>query len=200
MCAHFRRLLDDPWLIGCPFLLSKAEKRAQRIFVPIERVGWRVYNSDGACRRSQNEDRSASCGAVLRIDGVVCGEIAIRLGDMSNNAAEYEGVRVVLRHANASLSARPICIRVDSLLVARQIQGVWRCKHYSLHACFEECIALYRVLQERLGLEHVCIEHVYREYNASADALANEALDNGPSAFSASSIIVDRGWSAHPYA
>jgi len=49
-------------------------------------------------------------------------------------------------------------------------------------------------LKRRLGSESLRIEHVYREFNASADALANEALDNYDPSRHATNVVVNRGW------
>ena len=50
------------------------------------------------------------------------------------------------------------------------------------------------VLKRRLGDGNLRFEHVYREFNASADAVANEALDNYDAALHATNVAVNRGW------
>ena len=49
-------------------------------------------------------------------------------------------------------------------------------------------------LRLQLGQNNVHVEHVFREFNASADALANVALDSDRANNGPTGIIVDRGW------
>jgi ribonuclease HI len=92
------------------------------------------------------------------------------LGVMTNNQAEYRalilGLRAVARY-------RPSEARVfmDSELVVRQMTGQYRVKDESLRDLFEEAQTLVRQLPA------VTFQHVTRDRNARADALANEALD-----------------------
>ena len=57
----------------------------------------------------------------------------------------------------------------------------------------ELCIKMISVLKRRLGVDSFLIEHVYREFNASADALANEALDTSDPARHSTNVVVNRG-------
>ena len=34
LCGHFRRLVEGPWLLGSPVLLTRSERRAQRMHIP----------------------------------------------------------------------------------------------------------------------------------------------------------------------
>ena len=49
-----------------------------------------------------------------------------------------------------------------------------------------------QTLHSKASIPQVRVEHVYREYNAIADGLANEAIDsyNGIG----DGIVVDNGW------
>ena len=62
-------------------------------------------------------------------------------------------------------------VRMDSELVVRQVQGVYRVKHPGLQPLFTA------VGRTRMSFEAFRIEHVPRAQNARADALANAALD-----------------------
>ena len=90
--------------------------------------------------------------------------------------------------------ARPVCLRVDSMLVAKQLNGEWRCKAKHLQTTYEMCLRYLGLLRARLGHARVRVDHVFREYNASADSLANEALD--ATQRGSSCIVVNRGWFA----
>ena len=195
MCQHIRYLIEDPWLLGSPHVQSRDERRNERMRAPTDMPGWRIYNSDGASRAGNERDRQASCGALLRIDGVTVAELALYMGNYSNNEAEYEGIKQAIRHASRfEEDVRPVCLRVDSLLVARQLQGRWRCRAYHLHIWFEECQHYLQILQRRLGPEAVIIQHVYREFNASADALANAAIDHVNAIGHTVAVAINRNW------
>ena len=98
-----------------------------------------------------------------------------RLGAASNNIAEYTGLLHCMRRAVRRPTKR-VLFRVDSLLVARHQAFDWACKSAELHSLYEECVELGKRLH-RQGKEWT-IEHVYREFNATADELANRGVDN----------------------
>jgi ribonuclease HI len=88
----------------------------------------------------------------------------------TNNVAEYQGVIAGLRRARA-LGARRVRVRADSLLVVNQQTGRWKVKNAGLRPLWAEAARLAR------GFERVTWEHVPRERNRRADALANLAMD-----------------------
>ena len=49
-------------------------------------------------------------------------------------------------------------------------------------------------LRSRHGHDCVKVEHVYREFNASADALANEVLNEYNPRQHANGVVVNRAW------
>ena len=59
----------------------------------------------------------------------------------------------------------------DSELLVKQMSGQYKVKNADLRPLFE------RAKKMSQALESFRIEHVYREQNREADALANEALD-----------------------
>jgi ribonuclease HI len=95
-----------------------------------------------------------------------------QIGRSTNNVAEYHGLIAALDYA-ASHGLRRLRIRSDSELLVRQMQGLYKVKSADLKPLHERAQKLAR------GLEYFAIEHVRRESNSDADALANEALD-GP--------------------
>lgn len=92
------------------------------------------------------------------------------LGRNTNNVAEYHGLIAALDYA-ATHGIRRLRVRSDSELLVRQMQGLYKVKSADLQPLHERAQKLAR------GLEYFAIEHVRRELNAQADALANEALD-----------------------
>ncbi len=92
------------------------------------------------------------------------------IGRNTNNVAEYHGLIAALDYA-ATHGIRRLRIRSDSELLVRQMQGLYKVKSPDLKPLHERAQKLAR------GLEYFAIEHVRRELNSDADALANEALD-----------------------
>ena len=129
---------------------------------------WTV-NTDGGARGNPGP---GGAGIIVRdpSGSVVCRGGAF-LGQVTNNAAEYEGLLWGLRAAIA-LGARKLHVRADSELVVRQMRGEYRVKNAGLRPLFLEAQSL------RRQLDAVTFEHVAREHNAEADALANEAMDS----------------------
>ena len=132
-------------------------------------------NIDGGSRGNPGP---ASYGVVIR-DGR--GEIVARLkkyiGRMTNNVAEYYGLIAALDYVQ-SHGIRALCIESDSELLVKQMRGQYKVKSEDLRPLFE------RARKMAQALESFRIDHVYREQNREADALANEALDetSGPAA------------------
>mgnify|MGYP000036765144 CR=1 FL=1 len=140
---------------------------------PIERAIPRhtklILSTDGACRGNPGP---ASIGVVLAApDGKIVDTIARPIGRTTNNIAEYEAVRAGLERAK-ELGAHSVHLRADSELAIRQLTGVYRVKNEQLKPIFDQVKAL-----ESSFAGGVTFEHVRREYNRQADALANEALD-----------------------
>ncbi len=132
---------------------------------------WVLY-SDGASRGNPGP---ASIGAVLYQweEGeplVEVGTVSEAIGVTTNNVAEY---RAVVAGLELALTHEPdlLWIRADSQLLIRQLEGKWRVKHPNLREPFRQARALLAQIPHRL-------EHVPREENTVADALANLALDS----------------------
>jgi len=124
--------------------------------------------TDGACRGNPGQ---GGAGVVLMTaDGQVVSTAKKYLGRCTNNIAEYRALILGLEEA---LARKPDRLRVylDSELLVRQIQGVYRVKNPALQPLMTEV----RSLLARFGAWEV--DHVPRRENALADALANEAID-----------------------
>ena len=128
-----------------------------------------VVWTDGGARGNPGP---AGYGAVVTAPGgQVLAEVAEGIGWATNNVAEYRGVIAGLRRAR-ELGARRVRVRADSLLVVNQQKGRWKVKNAALRPLAEEAARLAR------GFERVVWEHVPRERNRRADALANRAMDD----------------------
>lgn len=129
-----------------------------------------LLHADGA---SLGNPGAGGAGAVIYDgDKVVLAEVSDYLGPkVTNNEAEYQGLLRGLRQA-LELGGRRIRIRLDSELVVRQILGIYKVKNARLAVFYEE-------IKELLGrFEEYEIEHVRRELNCAADALASKAARN----------------------
>lgn len=127
----------------------------------------RLY-ADGAARG--NPGPAGSGAALLASDGTVIAELTRFLGHATNNVAEYTALIIGLEEA-ARLGIGHLDIRMDSLLVVQQMKGVWRIKHPGLKPLALRAGALLAAFPSRT------IEHIPREQNGIADALANRAID-----------------------
>ena len=85
-------------------------------------------------------------------------------------------------------------LRLDSMLVARQLAGQWACRAPTLVRLYEHGLQLVQSLRTHEHVRHFAIEHVYREFNSIADGLANEALNRRQPEHSPQHVVVDDNW------
>ena len=127
-----------------------------------------VVNVDGGSRGNPGP---AAVGVVVQdTDGGVLEEVGERIGDATNNVAEYRAVLLGIERALA-LGATELELVGDSELIVRQVKGEYKVKDASLRELHGE------VKRALVPLESWAIRHVRREANAEADRLVNEALD-----------------------
>jgi ribonuclease HI len=132
-------------------------------------AGVHVANIDGASRGNPGP---ASYAVVVRnADGEIIEKLAKNIGSQTNNVAEYYGLIAALDYAT-SRNISALRIRSDSELLVRQMQGRYKVKSPDLKPLFERAAKMAKQIQ------YFTIEHVRREYNTDADALANVALDS----------------------
>lgn len=126
-----------------------------------------VVYTDGGSRG--NPGPSAGGYVVLRDEEVIDrgGEY---LGITTNNQAEYHGVRLGLEAA-LRLGIPSVEVRVDSMLVANQLNGIYKIKNRELWPVNE------RVRELVSQFERVKFTHVPREMNQLADSMVNQTLD-----------------------
>ena len=130
-----------------------------------------LLHADGAARGNPGP---AGAGAVLFDgDGRVLAELTRSLGHATNNVAEYSALILGLEEA-LRRGIDEVDVRMDSLLVVRQMQGLWKIKHPGLRPLALKAGALLARFRSRT------IEHVPREQNAHADLLSNRAIDEEP--------------------
>ncbi|MFO8013016.1 MAG: ribonuclease HI family protein [Phycisphaerae bacterium] len=113
------------------------------------------------------------CGAACVVktpDGETVLDRARAFGPATNNVAEYQALLLGLETA-AMLRPRRLTIRSDSQLLVRQVAGEYRVKSPQLKPLHRQARAMLE------PFETVEIEHVGREKNKEADALARKALE-----------------------
>jgi ribonuclease HI len=125
-------------------------------------------NIDGGSRGNPGP---AAYGVVIRdAKGDVIAKLKKYIGRMTNNVAEYYGLIAALDYMQ-SQGIKALRIESDSELLVKQMRGQYKVRSPELQPLFE------RARKMSQALESFRIDHVYREQNREADALANEAMD-----------------------
>lgn len=122
---------------------------------------------DGACRGNPGP---GSYGFVVFSGQHILAEGKARLGNLTNNVAEYQALLHGLAKCHA-LGATEVLVKSDSQLMIRQLNGQYKVRAPQIKPLFDKACAL---AQKFKKVEFV---HIPREENSHADALANEALD-----------------------
>jgi len=112
----------------------------------------------------------AGAGVHLELNGIPWRGLYRYLGSRTNNFAEYSALLDALQYALRE-GHRKIKVYSDSELLVRQILGQYRVKNPVLQELYREAQDLIR------RLDSFKIQHVPREQNRAADALANRAQD-----------------------
>jgi len=124
--------------------------------------------ADGGSRG--NPGPAASGAVLVGEDGAVLHEVGEFLGVATNNVAEWKALLLGLQAALAA-GADELEVRLDSELVVRQLNGVYRVKHADLQPLYNKARALL------LKFRTTRVAHVPREENTAADAVVNRILD-----------------------
>jgi ribonuclease HI len=122
---------------------------------------------DGASRG--NPGPAAVGWVLVSGDGIVA-EGGERVGETTNNRAEYEALVRGLEAA-ADYGFEEVVVRGDSQLVVEQVTGAWETNDPGLR---ERRVRVHELLDR---FDEWSITHVPRELNDRADELAEEALD-----------------------
>ena len=105
-------------------------------------------------------------------------EDSIFLGKKTNNEAEYLGFLGSLKWVNKNKLSNTGHIHwfLDSKLVVEQMNKKWKIKEDRLKKIAQNCWEILDTLPHSYK-----ISHITRDKNASADELANKAMDSAPS-------------------
>jgi len=91
------------------------------------------------------------------------------IGEATNNTAEYMALIYGLQEA-LILGAKELIINLDSELIARQLEGLYRVKDANLKVLFEQASHLLQ------GFKKIEIKNIERTRNKEADRLATQAI------------------------
>jgi ribonuclease HI len=119
---------------------------------------------------SRGNPGPSGAGVYFERDGKPWRGVYQYLGQATNNHAEYSALLRALDYARDS-GFRRIAIYSDSELLVRQMSGQYRVKNPNLQELQRRASDTIRYFERH------SIEHVPRERNSQADALANKAMD-----------------------
>lgn len=132
-----------------------------------------IIYTDGGARGNPGP---AGIGVVIQDEsGNTLHESSAYIGETTNNVAEYEALLRALEDLamfGEKIRDMQVEVRMDSELIVRQMQGIYKVKEPSLKERFGKVA--------HIRMEHIpnmVFVHVPREKNKRADALVNEAID-----------------------
>jgi ribonuclease HI len=130
-----------------------------------------TIHTDGGARGNPGP---AAIGVVIKKNGKALKEFGKRIGETTNNVAEYAAVVEAL-HCCKSNNYQPKSINffLDSLLVVNQLMGKFKVKDSKLRLFLLEV----RSLEQEVG-GVITYTTIPREKNMRADFFVNQALDN----------------------
>jgi len=129
-----------------------------------------ILYCDGASRGNPGP---GAYGFVLMHEEDVVFSHGARMGVVTNNVAEYEGLLKGLEKS-IELGATELTSKSDSQLLVRQLNGQYKVKAPHIIPLVQKAKKLL------VQFKKVEITHIPREQNSMADALCNEALDRSP--------------------
>jgi ribonuclease HI len=127
-----------------------------------------IVNVDGGSRG--NPGPAAIAAVVIDSSGEILAERAERIGEATNNVAEYRALLLGIELAK-QLGADQVELVGDSMLIVEQVRGNWKVKQQHLRPLHAE------VTEALRDLGSWSIRHVRRGENERADELLNHALD-----------------------
>ena len=133
-----------------------------------------IAYTDGGARG--NPGPAAIGVYIVDANGKAIKEVKEKIGNSTNNYAEYHGVMVALNTLKALYGKKTkdmnVELRMDSELVKKQLNGEYQIKEPGL-------VPLYMAIHNLrvANFPNLTLTHVPRAKNKEADRLVNEALD-----------------------
>jgi ribonuclease HI len=134
-----------------------------------------IIYTDGGARGNPGP---AGSGAVITDSaGKILKEVHTALGVATNNIAEYNGVLIGLEalkkmFGKEKLAHIEIEVRMDSELVVKQMNGIYKVKDANLKLLFADICSM-----RAAHFPHLKFTHIPREKNKEADRMSNIAMD-----------------------
>jgi len=120
---------------------------------------------------SKGNPGKAGSGAVIYKNKSEIWGKSLFIGDKNtNNEAEYMGLIIGLEEA-INIGVEDLYVEGDSLLVIKQMKGLYKVKAENLYKLYEKAKKLEKQFTS------VSYNHVYRDKNKRADELSNMALN-----------------------
>jgi len=134
-----------------------------------------VIHTDGGSRGNPGQ---AAIGAIALSDDNELFTISEKIGETTNNVAEYTAViRSLETLRERRIVSKKILFILDSELIVRQITGIYKVKQPHLLTLRNKIVTLISNLREESIVEKLSFMTVPREKNKEADLLVNKALD-----------------------
>jgi len=131
-----------------------------------------IIHTDGGARGNPGP---AGIGVVIEQEGKIIHEFGKKIGETTNNVAEYTAVIEALRFLKKTgdnEQGTKINFYLDSKLVVEQLNGNYKIKDSKLR----ELSLQIRMMEQELG-SVITYAYVPREQNKRADLMVNQALD-----------------------
>jgi ribonuclease HI len=129
-----------------------------------------TIHTDGGSRGNPGP---AACAFVAEENGKEIFRSSKYLRNTTNNFAEYSGVILALKWLNENkFKNTSVIFFLDSELVVKQINAIYKVKDKNLRNLFFETLSLVKKLEN-----NIVFKHVPREKNKIADLLVNVELD-----------------------
>lgn len=127
-------------------------------------------NSDGGSRGNPG---LAAIGVIIRKDNEILSAYSEKIGDATNNVAEYKALIKAMELASTHTKDEITCV-LDSELVVKQLLGEYRVKDYKLRPLF------LRVQKLQENFDKVKYVHARREdrFQKVVDRLLNDEMDS----------------------
>jgi ribonuclease HI/uncharacterized protein involved in tolerance to divalent cations len=134
----------------------------------MNKLGEAKLFTDGGSRG--NPGPSAIAFVICKMDNSVVEKSGEYIGSTTNNQAEYQALKMGLKRAH-ELGVEKLIVSLDSELVVKQINGLYKIKNAELLPHYNE------VKQLAGQFEQITFQHVPRALNAEADKELNRILD-----------------------
>lgn len=133
-------------------------------------------NTDGGSRGNPGQ---AAIGVVASSGGKKVFTLSERIGETTNNVAEYTAVIRALEYLeSAEVFADKIRFILDSELIVKQITGLYKVKQPHLQTLRQQIIDHIKKLRANGQIKLLSFVNVLRDQNKAADKLVNLALDS----------------------